>query len=141
MKESELLWFIHKTCEMGVSGLNDVKNSIKDDRLRNAAESQIREYESITARAGQLLRQAGLEPKGPGAMSKAMAGIMSKAKLTITPTDSKIAEMIIQGNTMGITKCVKHLNDFGNGDSGVRKLAEKLISTQQANVEQIKPFL
>ena len=56
-------------------------------------------------------------------------------------SDSKIAEMTIKGNNMGITKGLKHLHDYEGNDRQVRSLAEKLLSTEQANVEQMKPFL
>ncbi len=141
MKDAELLQFIHKTCEMGVLGLRDVKDRTSSFALKNAVDGQIREYKRISGRSGQLLRAVGQEPQTPSGMSETMSGIMSAAKLSFKPTDSKIAEMVIQGNSMGITKCTKHLNDYSGHNPQTRDLANKLISTQQANIEQMKPFL
>ena len=42
---------------------------------------------------------------------------------------------------MGITKGLMKLHDYEGNDRQVRSLAEKLLSTEQANVEQMKPFL
>ena len=47
----------------------------------------------------------------------------------------------MKGNNMGITKGLKHLHDYEGDDPKVRTLAERLLSTEQANVEQMKPFL
>ena len=49
--------------------------------------------------------------------------------------------MVINGNNMGINKGLKHLHDYKGDDQQVRALTEKLIATEQANVEQMKPFL
>lgn len=141
MKDSELLQFVHKTCEMGVQGLLDVKDSITAHEMKSAVDSQIKEYQRITGRTEKLLRSVGETPSSPGLMAKASSGAMSAMKLMADSSDSKIAEMVIQGNTMGITKGTKHLNDYSGDDPKVRGLARQLIETQQANVDQMKKFL
>ena len=54
---------------------------------------------------------------------------------------SKIAEMTIEGTTMGITKTIKHLKDFQSGGEQARELGQQLLETQEANVERMKAFL
>lgn len=141
MKDSELLQFVHKTCEMGVVGLTDVKNKISGREMKSAVDSQIKEYRQITQRSEKMLRSAGKKPENPGMMAKASSGAMSAMKLMADSSDSKIAEMVIQGNTMGITKGTKHLNDYSGDDPKVRGLMRQLIDTQQANVDEMKKFL
>jgi len=141
MKDTELLQYVYKTAEMGVKGLQDVENQIQDDRLRHAVDSQIREYRNLSRAAGEMLRSKGEEPKDPGLMARLSSEVMSTAKTLADPSASNIAEMVIQGNNMGITKSLKHLNDYAGNDPEVRNLAEKLLETEQANVEQMKPFL
>lgn len=50
-------------------------------------------------------------------------------------------EMTIQGNNMGVSKTIEHLHDYDGDDEEVRQLVEKLLATEEANVEQLKPFL
>ncbi|MFQ9917147.1 MAG: hypothetical protein ACLRWQ_12935 [Flavonifractor plautii] len=47
-------------------------------------------------------------------------------------------EMMIQGNTMGMTKSLKHLHDYHGKDERVRDLANKLLKTEEANIQQMK---
>ena len=54
---------------------------------------------------------------------------------------SKIAEMMIQGNTRGMTKSLQCLDQYSGEDKEVKALAEKLLRTEEANIEQMKPFL
>ncbi len=141
MKDTELLQYVYKTAEMGVKGLQDVENQIQDHKLRHAVDAQIREYRNLSRAAGEMLRSKGEEPKDPGLMARLSSEVMSTAKTLADPSASNIAEMVIQGNNMGITKSLKHLNDYAGNDPEVRELAEKLLETEQANVEQMKPFL
>lgn len=62
-------------------------------------------------------------------------------KLMADPSASKIAEMMIQGNTMGMTQSLRNLNDYPGKDERVRDLASKLLRTEEANIEQMKKFL
>ena len=49
--------------------------------------------------------------------------------------------MTIQGNNMGISKTIQHLHDYtGNGQAAV-ELANRLLATQRANVEQLQAYL
>ena len=54
---------------------------------------------------------------------------------------SKIAEMMIQGNTMGLTKGLRNLHSYHGKDVRVRELAHKLLATEEANIVQMKPYL
>lgn len=74
-------------------------------------------------------------------MARLSSEVMSTVQTISDPSDSKIAEMVMKGNNMGITKGLKHLHDYEGDDPKVRTLAERLLSTEQANVEQMKPFL
>ena len=42
---------------------------------------------------------------------------------------------------MGIVKTIRHLKDLEGGDGRARALGEKLLATQETNVEQMKRFL
>ena len=53
----------------------------------------------------------------------------------------KIAEMMIQGTTMGIVKTIRHLNDYQGDDSDTRRLGERLLDMQEQNVERMKAYL
>lgn len=141
MRDIELLQYIHETAAMGIEGLQDVVGRIHDSKLMNCVQSQIREYQSIADESAKLLENKGETPKQPSGMARMSAGMMSAIQTMKDSSPSKISELVINGNHMGITKGLKHLHDYAGNDEQVRRLAEKLLSTEQANVEQMKPFL
>jgi hypothetical protein len=141
LKDIELLQFIHKTAQMGISGLQTVEGRIHSRNMLQAVKGQISEYQSIAKDATNLLQKKGEQPVNPSKFALLSSELMSAVKTITDPSASKIAEMVIQGNNMGITKGIKHLHDYAGNDCQVRALAERLVQTEQNNVEQMKPFL
>lgn len=141
LPESELLQYIYKTTDMGCKGIQSVLDRVKDTSLKTALEGQYQEYETLRTEAYDLLRSHDIDAKGVSPVAKASSEIMSSGKLLFDDSASKIAEMTIQGNNMGITKTIKHLHDYGGKDDSVKSLAKKLLSTEEANVKQMEQFL
>ena len=66
---------------------------------------------------------------------------MSAGKLLLDGSASKIAEMTIEGNTMGITKTIEHMHDYTGNEPAVLGLANRFLSAQRANVQQLESWL
>ena len=67
---------------------------------------------------------------------------MSKGQLAMDDSRGKIAEMMIQGTTMGIRQGPSAiLNDYQGDDGDARRLGERLLDTQEQNVERMKAYL
>lgn len=104
MNDIELLQYVHETAEMGIEGLNSLDGQVRDDSLRRVLSQQGAEYRQIADQAERLLRSLGEEPRDPGLLAKVSAEVMSTFKTLADPSASNIAEMVIQGNTMGPPK-------------------------------------
>ena len=137
MNDIELLQYVHETAEMGIEGLNSLDGQVRDDSLRRVLSQQ----GQIADQAERLLRSLGEEPRDPGLLAKVSAEVMSTFKTLADPSASNIAEMVIQGNTMGATKSTRHLGDYAGGNREIRNLAERLLHTEEANAAQMKQFL
>ena len=140
LPETELLQYVHKTAEMGCQGLKSVLD-YTDGSLRSALEGQLREYQNLRVQAADLLRARREEPGTAGALAKAGAEAMTFGKLMLDNSPSRIAEMTIQGNTMGATKTLRHLRDYTGQDAQVLDLTRKLLAAEEANAEEMKSFL
>ena len=132
MKDMELLQYVHETAAMGVLGLQDLLPQAESSGMRQSLRSQIREYQDIAHSSAQLLQAKGAQPKDPGLMARLSSQAMATVKTLADSSDSKLAEMVIQGNNMGVTKGLKHLHDYRGNDPKIRALAEKLLAAEQA---------
>ena len=140
LSENQLLNHIYQTAEMGQEGIRSVLKYTGEPKLVSALNSQLAEYEKQNA-AGSLLHARGEPPKGLGPVTKASSEVMSTVKAMADRSPANIAEMMIQGSTMGVTKSLRTIRECDLRDDGIRRLADRLLKTEQANIEEMKRFL
>lgn len=139
--ENQLLNHIYQTAEMGGEGIEAVLKYADEPKLTEALNSQLSEYRKMQHSAGEMLRERGEEAKGTNPMAKVSSEMMSAMKTMADHSATKIAEMMIQGSTMGVTKSIRTIRDCTLHDERVRDLANKLLKTEEANIEEMKQFL
>ena len=139
LKETEMLNFIRQNVQMGIDGIKLVIDDTDDKDFYTELDRQLTEYKEIYKTADELLQSLGGEKENVAAAVKIASHLSARMK-TMNGSTSKIAESMIQGSTMGITKIIKHKNEY-NGDSRVMEIADKLLKTEENNVEQLKKFL
>ena len=135
-----LLNHIRQIIEMGVDGIDSVIQ-YADGTFRQALEQQRTEYNKIHSSADQLLRKHGGRPEDVSAFAKWSSELSSGVKTMMDSSQSNIADMMIRGNTMGVTKGMQTMRECNVSDTAVTSLANKLIATEQANINQMKKFL
>ena len=142
MKNSkELLSSVVKTAQMGQTGIRSVLDTSMRPSLRKALECQLREYDSIETEAHTIASQRGWELKELDPGVRMMTDMMTRMKLHGRNTDSKIADMMIQGNTRGMVKGLKNLHQFPSSDSQVQMVSQKLLDCETANIRQMQGYL
>ena len=142
MKTSqEVLSSILKTTQMGQIGIRSVLDTSMQPTLREALESQLREYDSIETEAHTIATQRGWEPEELDPAVRFLADRMTRMKLTGRNSDSRIAAMMIQGNTRGMIKGLKNLHRLTAKDQRVETLSQKLLDCENANIRQMHGFL
>ena len=137
----EMLSSILKTTQMGQVGIRSILDTSMRPSLRKALESQLQEYDSIESQAHALASQRGwdLPELQPG--KRLMADMMTRMKLSYGNSDSKIADMMILGNTRGMVKGIKNMHQWADHDSQIENLSQKLIDCETSNIRQMQSFL
>lgn len=142
MKNSkEILSSILKTTQMGQIGIRSVLDTSMRPGLRKALESQLHEYDSIESEAHAIASQRGWELPELDPAVRMMSNMMTRMKLSRGNSDSKIADMMIQGNTKGMIKGLKNLHQFPEQDHQISILSQKLLDCETANIRQMQGFL
>lgn len=142
MKNSkEILSSILKTTQMGQIGIRSVLDTRMQPGLRSALQDQLSEYDSIETEAHTIAGQRGWELPELDPAIRFMADRMTRLRLTGRNQDSRIADMMILGNTRGMIKSLKNLHLFASDDPRVRTLSQKLLDCENANIRQMQDFL
>lgn len=127
---------------MGQVGIRAVMNYAVRPGLKNELKSQLREYDSIEQEAHAIASARGWDPKELDPTAKTMAKLYSRANLSIGCADSKIAAMMIQGNTRGMIKTLKNQHHSTNmQDVRISQLTQKLLDCERANIRQMQGYL
>lgn len=137
----DVLSSIVKTTQMGQIGIRSVLNAPLRASLKDALRSQLREYDAIEREALELAASRGWTLNELDPAIKHMTNMMTKARLSVGNSSSKAAAMMIQGNTRGIIKGYKNLNQFAASDERIVSLSRKLLDCEQANIKQMQGFL
>ena len=142
MKNSQqILSSVLKTTQMGQIGIRSVLDTRIRPGLRRALEQQLREYDQIETEAHTLAAQRGWELKDLDPAVRMMSNMVTRMKLSAGGTESKIADMMIQGNTKGMIKGLRNMHQFPREDSRITALSQKLLDTETANIRQMQAFL
>ncbi len=142
MKDSQkILNSLLSTVQMGQVGIRSVMRRAVRTDLKKALQSQLKEYDSFESQAFNIAAARGWELKEVDPAVKGMANMVSRAKLTFGAQDSKIAAMMIQGNTRGIIMGLKDLHQSQHVDKQVLDLSQRMLDTEEANIKQMQGFL
>ena len=132
---------IIKASQMGINGINVVMDKTRQSALRQALKVQRREYSDIEQQAKLLAQRKGYKIDQIKPITRRMGAMMSKTQLLVGEPDSKIAGMMIQGNTRGMILSLKNVRRCNQPDSQVAQLAQKLLQTEENNISSMVGFL
>ncbi len=139
--ELELLGNIYRNAEMGRDGLYTVLRKTDDTAFRKLVATQLMEYQSIMDEAEELLQTAGYAPTGSPRVARMMVQMTACRKASQDNTPSALADMLIQGSCMGVTKIMKQITRYDNRSEECLDLARRLQKTEENNIHQMKQYL
>ena len=142
MKNNEdVLSSVLKTTQMGQTGIRAVLGYAANTKLRQALNDQLKEYDCIEKEALQLASQYNLDVEELSPISKSMSKMYTHCNLKFGNVDSKIAAMMIQGNTRGMIKGLKNLHHSKSIKEPLEALSQKLLDCEAANIKQMQGFV
>ena len=142
MKQNqELLSAILKTIQLGQVEIRSVLDTTLGTSLRSALESQLREYDSMEAETYTIALQRGWELPELDPGRRFLKDRLTRMKLNGPNTDSRIADILIRGNTNGMIQGLKRMHQLEIKDHQIRILSQKLLDCETAHIRQMQPFL
>lgn len=133
---------INKGASMGCDAIKYIIDKVEDNALRDLLEHQYDLYDNIKKKVNDLYPKYNdeKEPHKTNAMTKAMTWYGINMKTINDHSNSKIAEILIQGTNMGIIEGRKLLN-HKETDPNVTRIAKEYVTMQEEAIEKLKHFL
>lgn len=139
--DNKMLGYICQDAEMGRDAIVHVAKLTEDETFRRILDGQQQGFQESYNAADGLLREQGGKAQGINPMAKAMTYVSSSVKTLTDNSPSHIADLVIQGNTMGITTMTKYINEYGGKDAKIDAMAKKQVKMEQKNIEELKKYL
>ena len=139
--EMDVLDELNNGATMGMDAIKFVLDKIEDKAMYDLLDKQYDQYKSISDRICEMYPDyASKEPKETSVMNKVMTWYGIEMKTMMDSTDSKIAELIMQGTNMGIIEGRRLLN-HKHTDERINELVNEYVNNQEEIVENLKKFL
>ena len=142
MKDSkDILSSLLKTTQMGQVGIRSVIKTAEAPQFKQALRSQLNEYNKIEEETYALAKRRGWQLTELHPVARTMADMASRGKLMYGKNDSKIAAMMVQGNTRGVIKGLKNMHRYHQNDGEITTLSQKLLDCENENIRQMEGYL
>lgn len=143
-ENEEILEYIYQTSNMGMESTKDLINSLKgkDNKIKKIVEEIEKNYEKYARETEKLLNKKDLKAKPIGMMAKAMSKMSINKEMISDNSDANIADMLIQGLTMGNLELTKHIDNYEKtADKKTINLAKSLRKFGEEYIEKLKVYL
>ena len=139
---ARLLNFVYQNAQMGVDSIRQLMGIVENKELKEHLKAQFQGYEEFQDTARRMLEENGFDEKEISAFSKISTYLMINMQLLTDKSTTHIAEMMIRGSAMGTVQMQKRINACRySAEPETLNLAERLLKTEENNIEQMKAFL
>lgn len=140
----ELLEQVHHDSSIAAYTIEKLLDKLKDkdNKIKAYAEEILKEYQQFEEEARVLLKAGNKEPSDPSLMSKMGSSMGISKEVNDDNSDSAMADMLIQGISMGSIEIEKKLKEYEKDiDKEHKKLARKYLKFQEKTIENLKEYL
>ena len=126
---------------MGCDAISFVLDKVEDEEFKNELESEFNFYKSIETKIDKIYsKYDDGEPHETTIMNKAVTWSGIEMKTMNDHSNSKIAELLLQGINMGIIEGRRILNKKKINNE-VSKIVSEYVETQEKFMETLKSYL
>ena len=140
----EFLNYIHETSNMGKESAKDILKATegKECKIKSLLEELHKKYDGFEKESAKLLKKHDAPIKSVGMMSKVMAFMGIKKEVMMDNSDANIADMLIQGITMGNLEITKRIDNYEKVlDKKILNLGKELLEFGDEYLSKLKKYL
>ena len=146
--QDELILYLCENIKMGLSSTTKIIKILKnkDNKIKKVLESYVKTYEHYLKIAKDLKQKYNVKTTKNKFMQKLMANTMMEEEIKRDNSDSKIANILIRGFTMGEIDLEKRIKDFINNldkkeKSDILDLTKELHAFNKNSIVELKNYL
>ena len=140
----ELLTYLYQDADMALGSLTLLINKInkKDNKIKKIIEGIIKGYENYLKDVKSYMKDNNYDIKQKPLIAKVGAYFGINMEVMKDNSDSRIADMLIQGLTMGVLNVTKKIDVYKeDANKEIIKLAYKFKDFQEEAINMLKKYL
>ena len=140
---ADVLLAIYKNVKMAGESIINVMPKVKDESLKSDMTVQLSTFEAFASRAAKLLGKEGVKPEEENFLARMGAKWGAKMNTMMDSTSTHIAEMMIEGATMGVNDLLEQMRDAKNGDVSdeAMSLLQDVHDYEERVIKEMKEYL
>ena len=138
---NELANRVYENVRMASYAIDCIIEKIENKNLAELLRKQNKYYLKLVEKIEKFAKSENFELKDINPILKGMSYISIKTKTIMNNDSPKLAEMLIQGTTMGITDSLKAMSEFKSKNEELKSIAEDVVSHEEEFVNSLKEFL
>ena len=140
-ENTNLLNEVSKASKMGMDAIDILLPKIKKEDLKTELKDQRAEYRKLQDKANAAMKAYRVTPEKEKKLEQTMLWGSIQMNTLLDSSEQHIAEMMINGTTMGIIDMTKKLNELEQPREKEKELAEAFIAHSQAYIDMWKGYL
>ena len=137
----QLLQDVVRNARTGRDSVEHLMKKAGEGPMREELEKEKASYLESQREGERALEDAGGTPEPSGPVERAGMWIGLEMETLADRSDAHIAEIVIQGATMGVIEMTKALNTYDAADPHARGLASQFVVQQNEAIDRQKTFL
>ena len=127
--------------KMGITAIDEVMDHVKGRGLQSVLRSSRSENERLQTDLQKVLDDYHDDGKDPNPVVQGMSWVKTNWEMLIDGTDSKIAELMMDGCNMGIKSLSRYMNQYKAADERSKDIAKRLISSEEKLSADMRQYL
>ena len=131
---------VYQSAKMGTDAIAKLMPKVRNEQFKSAMSAQLNGYQGFIREASDKLTAMNKAPEDAGLLQKIPADIGIIMGTAMDKSDSKIAEMMINGSVMGLSEIKKTMSHGGIAPD-TEKLMSAVVAFEENNINNLKSFL
>lgn len=138
---TNLLDEAYKNVRMASFAIDSIITKIENPDLENLLRKQNEFYLKTTKKIEKISEEFKHKPADINIFLKGTSFAAIKVKTMLNNDTTKLATMLIDGTTMGITEMIKAQSEYQCNVDSVKKITNSIVNAEEDFVESLKDFL
>ena len=140
-EDKALLDEVYKSVTMGSDSVSTLIGKTNDASMREALTARLEGYQNFASTTRTKMNEKNYKIKEAGALTKIPAEVTMNVTTMMDNSNTKIAEMMINGSTMGIIELTRKIRRTPCADADSVKIANDVVAFEESGIEQMKTYL